>query len=143
MGECLNEKAGSRNSEERTAVELIEDGVFKNIFIPRALNEVSKPEVEIKRIVEAPYESVTGTRKTYSPTSSSESGGSSDEEDDSIKDPSRGRENSKSIKHLRPKDESPNSRKERKKAFRDSKAEKRKDKIKKHVKKRKEKATGK
>ena len=39
----------------------------------------------------------------------------------------------------RPRDESPNSRKERKKAFREEKSAKRKEKVKKHIKKRKEK----
>lgn len=59
--------------------------------------------------------------------------GEMEEGDDSDDD------SSKFINSRRPRDESPNSRKERKRAVKDQQAEKRKIKIKKHVKKRKEK----
>ncbi|KAF0313240.1 Serine/threonine-protein kinase RIO1 [Amphibalanus amphitrite] len=63
--------------------------------------------------------------------------GSSGEEDSEDSDDEDG--GSKFVNSRRPRDESPDSKKERKKAVKEQKAEKRKSKVKKHIKKRKEK----
>ena len=136
--EKLNHKASQRTDEERTAQEEIEAEVFKQIFIPRKLIEVDFPEREIAKaksgLEDDPvYKSVTGVQlDDVISTSESDSSGESESDQSDESTPFKDSH--------RPRDESPNSRKERKKAFKADKAEKRKTKVKKHVKKRKEKA---
>lgn len=142
--EKLNGKASQRTEDERSAQEQIEAEVFKQIFIPRKLIEVNFEDIQ-KDIAKAKsdqvdgapvYKSVTGVQLNKNDTTSDSSendSSDSDAEDDKSK---------KSFQDShRPRGESPNSRKERKKAIKDEQAEKRKSKIKKHVKKRKEKAS--
>ena len=137
--EKLSEKASKRTEEERSAQELIENEVFKQIFIPRKLMDVDvfgkaknpgNPENS-----EPVYKSVTGVRLDKEASESDEVSENSDEsESESENEEKVGFKDSH-----RPRDESPNSKKERKKALKEEKAEKRKNKVKKHVKKRKEK----
>ena len=133
--EKLSEKASQRTEDERTALELVENEVFKQIFIPRKLIEVDFPErdIESNKGAEDPvYKSVTGVKLDASESSTdsdSSDENNEDEEKEAFKDSHR------------PRDESPNSKKERKKAIKAEQAEKRKNKVKKHVKKRKEKVS--
>merc|ERR1712029_505394 len=155
--ERLSEKAAGRTTEEMTAQEKVEEEVFKQIFIPRSLIEVSHPERDVKAAkaetdgkqqtdLLAPYQAVTGLQlkqgidvdddtNSGSDSSCGNDEASSDEEDDDASKTEKGFKDSH-----RPRDESPNSRKERKKAVKDAQADKRKTKMKKHLKKRKEKA---
>merc|ERR1719282_1962301 len=132
--EKLSEKASQRTEDERTALELVENEVFKQIFIPRKLIEVDFPERDIegnKGAEDPVYKSVTGVKldASESSTDSDSSDENDEEEKEAFKDSHR------------PRDESPNSKKERKKAIKAEQAEKRKNKVKKHVKKRKEKVS--
>merc|ERR1712110_1141442 len=117
------------------------EAVFKQVFIPRRLNEVAKPERDI-RIMKTggnlgveDYSAVTGLNdnttdvKDQSDASYSDSDEDSDEEEKAKKGFTQSR---------RPKEESKEEKAERKKAVKEAKAEKRKEKIPKHMKKRKE-----
>ena len=147
--------ASGRTEEERSALQEVEEEVFKQIFIPRSLLEVDFPERDIAGIKsgnkEEAYQSVTGVKidlDSVDPDStqdcdkinrngslSSRCSGTSEEETSSDED-----QKTKFKDSHRPRAESPNSRKERKKLVREEKAEKRENKMKKHIKKRKEKA---
>jgi RIO kinase 1 len=98
------------------------------------LAEVVDIEKDLKKQdSEVLYRTVAGI--TEAAGESSEEGededSSSDDSDDDV-------ESSKFVDCSRPRDESPSTKKERKKAIKDQQAEKRKSKVKKHVKKRKE-----
>ncbi|GBM01382.1 Serine/threonine-protein kinase RIO1 [Araneus ventricosus] len=121
----------------------VDEEVFKQAYIPKRLDEVIDAERDIfVGNEEALYHAVTGLQpqnavETSEPESnktdsdnSSEEGSDADEEGEK----SKGFVNSR-----RPRDESPNSKKERKKALKESRREKQKTKIPKHVKKRKDK----
>merc|ERR1719270_728037 len=103
--EKLNEKASLRTEDERSAQELVENEVFKQIFIPRKLIEVDFPErdIESNKGSEDPvYKSVTGVKLdvSESSTDSDSSDENEEEEKEAFKDSHR------------PRDESPNSKKE-------------------------------
>ncbi|EFX72127.1 hypothetical protein DAPPUDRAFT_111070 [Daphnia pulex] len=135
---------------ESTAEDLVKAEVFKQTYIPQRLDEVMFFERDIRQIkagekIELNYANVTGIKPDLSGpkqvpdildnsivdgTSSDEASGESDSEDG---------EKKQFVSSARPRDESPNSRKERKKAIKAEQSEKRKQKVKKHVKKRKEK----
>jgi RIO kinase 1 len=144
--EKLNKKAESMTEEERSADQIVEEEVFKNIHIARTLEEVPRPELEIVKIKTSeaesmPYQSVTGVRGRTRESDSDDDDVS--ESGESVSDSEEEAENVEAKKGFndshRPRDESPNSRNERKKAVKEEQAAKRKDKMKKHVKKRKEK----
>jgi len=144
--EKLNETAADRTEEQRSAQEQIEAEVFKKIFIPRKLDDVDFPERAIAKLrlgqeIDPAYKSVTGVQldqQNLEHSSSEPSENSSESQSDSEDEDKEGEGFKNSH---RPRDESPNSKKERKKAVKAEQAEKRKNKIKKHVKKRKEKST--
>ena len=148
--EALNAKACERTDAERSAQELIEEEVFKQIFIPRRLIEVSYPEREISGLKSGDkdkndivYKSVTGVQLSKKEESSGSESEANESESDAS-DEESGSESSEEDKAIfkdshRPRDESPNSKKARKAAVKAANAEKRKVKVKKHVKKRKEK----
>ena len=99
--ENLSEKASQRTEDERTAQELVENEVFKQIFIPRKLIEVDFPERDIdsKNNAEDPvYKSVTGVMLDDSESESSD--GAEDENPEAEKEPFKDSH--------RPRDESPN-----------------------------------
>merc|ERR1712115_513228 len=101
--EKLSEKASQRTEDERTALELVENEVFKQIFIPRKLIEVDFPERDIegnKGAEDPVYKSVTGAKLDASESSTdsdSSDENNEDEEKEAFKDSHR------------PRDESPNS----------------------------------
>ena len=153
----LSQIAAGRTEEERSAQQEVEEEVFKQIFIPRSLLEVDFPERDIAGIKsgnkEEAYQTVTGVkidagdcdikssedcRKPIRKGSLSSGSANTEEEcctsDDDLEAQTKFKDGH------RPRTESPNSRKERKKLVREEKAEKRETKMKKHVKKRKEKA---
>ena len=138
----LSTLASQRTEEERSAQEEVEEEVFKQIFIPRSLREVDFPERDIVGIKsgkkEEAYQTVTGVKIVHSRNGSLSSGQDDTSEED-VSSESDSDEKSKFKDSHRPRTESPNSRKERKKLVREEKAEKRESKMKKHIKKRKEK----
>ncbi|XP_059483747.1 serine/threonine-protein kinase RIO1 [Neocloeon triangulifer] len=128
----LSQKSASEIYDE------VDDEVFKKAYIPRTLTEVIDFEKDLaKDDSEVLYRTVAGI-KVDKEGSAEESGSEGGEEADSSASESDS-EASKFVNCARPREESPNSKKERKKAIKDQQAEKRKAKIKKHVKKRKEK----
>jgi len=135
----LAEVAAGRTDQERTDQELVDEEVFKKVYIPRRLNEVDRPDLDIANIKaggEVDYSAVTGLDIENEQDGDnedsdwSESGDGEEDKDAKVKN--------KFVSSHRPRDESPNSKKERKKAIKDANAEQRKVKIKKHVKKKKE-----
>ena len=148
--ERLSEMASER--EPLTAEELISEEVFKRIYIPRKLDEVAAAQRDIDDLKsgvksDVSYRSVTGVQLLPSldhnddDDNEDESDDGDESEDD---DESEGEESKSGFKSSRrPKEESLESKKERKKAVKAEQAEKRKHKIKKHVKKKKERANSK
>ena len=149
--EKLNEKASLRTEDERSAQEIVEAEVFKKIFIPRQLMDVNFPERAISNVnkdeTEPVYKSVTGVQLQQKANETPEFSDKDEDDKSQIKSDfdsstsSNEDDNSKFKDSHRPRNESPNSRKERKKALKAETAEKRKSKVKKHVKKRKEKVS--
>ncbi|XP_072947731.1 serine/threonine-protein kinase RIO1 [Epargyreus clarus] len=151
--EKLSEKAASRNFEEMSAQEQIEEEAFKNIYIPKRLTEVINYERDITKAKKGEtddlaYKKIAGFNENLTGTAdkpdilqednlsgSSSEGSSGDENDDDGQ--------TKFKNSSRPRDESPNSKKARKKAVKEEKAEKRKTKTKKHIKKRRDKGSAK
>ena len=130
--------ASSRSEEERSAQQIVDEEVFKQVFIPRRLNEVAKPEADIlKRKEEGSsaldYGALTGLTGVEEDDDSEEVEGASDKEEEV--------EEKTFVNSRRPRQEDKEAKAEKKKAVKDAKAEKRKDKIPKHVEKRKEKAS--
>merc|ERR1719318_121500 len=116
--DALADIAAERTEEERDAQAVVDEEVFKQVFIPRRLAEVEKPHVDIQQIKK---------------TGEEEDEGSSDDEGEDVEE-----KREKFVSSARPKNEDKEEKKERKKAIREAKADKRKDKIPKHLKKRKE-----
>jgi len=135
--EELSEKIQNRNVDELTAQQKIDEEVFKNAFIPKRLNEVYNAERDVfekEKGGDLIYKTITGLhggpKGNKGWETESEETCSSDEEDEIEKE--------KKLP-LRPKNETAEERRARKKVIKDEKAEKRKTKTPKHVKKRKEK----
>ncbi|XP_071964522.1 serine/threonine-protein kinase RIO1-like [Antedon mediterranea] len=147
--------ASERSENEPTEQEKVDEGVFKQTYIPRTLDEVEDYEKHILKIQEGGageeiyYSTLTGMKpdlsgvqqqpallseQTNEEIDDSDTGSSDDEESEGSLTGSR-----QSHKHQRSRDESPNTKKERKQAVKDEKREKRKTKVPKHLKKRKEK----
>lgn len=129
--DALEEIASSRTAEERSAQQIVDEEVFKQVFIPRRLNEVAKPEADILKSKQEgssvlDYGAVTGLTGVDDISDKEEKESVSDEEV----------EEKCFVSSRRPKHEDKESKAERKKAVREAKAEKRKDKVPKHVKKR-------
>jgi len=147
----MAELAAERNAKGGvTAEEMVKEEVFKKTYIPQRLDEVKFYERDINQVKagekkELIYSTITGIKSDLSgtqqvpeilencPPQSDNSSDSSSEDSDSEK------KNPKFVSCARPRDESPNSKKERKKAVKAEKSENRKTKVKKHVKKRREK----
>ncbi|XP_018564797.1 serine/threonine-protein kinase RIO1 [Anoplophora glabripennis] len=150
MEQCLDmlaEQAAERG--DITATEQIEEEVFKQAYIPKRLTEVIDFERDINQAKSGiadnlVYKTLVGLKSDLSGTvqqpeildndddygesgSNEEESSEEDEEESKFKDASR------------PKFETLEEKKARKKAVKDAQAEKRKIKVKKHVKKRKEK----
>lgn len=134
----------------------MEEEVFKNTYIPKRLTEVVDFERDIQQVKSGEtqdlvYKTIVGLKadlsgaaqkpdilegKHENDTTESSSSSSSDDEKSSDED-----EESKFKDTSRPKHETLEEKKARKKAVKDAKAEKRRTKIKKHLKKRKEKTS--
>jgi len=128
--------ASTRTEEERSAQQIVDEEVFKQVFIPRRLNEVAKPEADILKSKEEgssclDYGAVTGL------TGVDEDNSECQEDESDIDDV----EGKGFVSSRRPRHEDKDAKAERKKAVKEAKAEKRKEKIPKHIKKRKEKTS--
>ncbi|XP_013190851.1 serine/threonine-protein kinase RIO1 [Amyelois transitella] len=144
--EKLSEKASLRNINDMSAQEMIEEEVFKNMYIPKRLNEVINYERDIKKAKDGEaddlmYKKIVGFNEKLGTVDTPEilqDNSVSDSESDSEEE-EENKETSKFKNNARPRDESPNSKKARKKAVKEEKAEKRKTKTKKHIKKKRDK----
>jgi len=136
--DALADIAAERTEEERDAQAVVDEEVFKQVFIPRRLAEVEKPHVDIQQIKNTGgdalnYGAVTGVSHVNNQSGEEEDEGSSNDESEDVEE-----RREKFVSSARPKNEDKEEKKERKKAIREAKADKRKDKIPKHLKKRKE-----
>ncbi|XP_021354183.1 serine/threonine-protein kinase RIO1-like [Mizuhopecten yessoensis] len=157
------EMSVNRTQDDITEQQKIDDEVFKNAFIPRTLDEVIDFERDFSKAQTGKtdhilYQTVTGLKADLtgaqqkpvlleSKTDLSEAHTDLTEPDKSVVDSDEEESDSdnesddsnKAALSLRPRDESPNSKKERKQKVKEEQREKRKNKIPKHVKKKKEK----
>ncbi|XP_063976880.1 serine/threonine-protein kinase RIO1 [Diachasmimorpha longicaudata] len=151
MDEYLDAAAERTAREESGEVDHereVEEEVFKQAYIPQNLAQVIDVERDIKLAKSGTdnliYKTLVGLRADLKTAEKPEilgehsenSEGDSDVSEDESSDVSEGE--SKFVNASRPKDETPEDRKLRKKAVKEQQAEKRKTKIKKHIKKRKE-----
>ncbi|KAG8196037.1 hypothetical protein JTE90_029007 [Oedothorax gibbosus] len=133
LEEVLNEKVDP---------ESIEDEVFKQAYLPKRLDEVIDAERDIfdKKGEDTHYRALTELNADHETSSKPEEESASDESDSESSSTEEDENGEKTFKSCRrPRDESPNSKKERKKLLKEARKEKQKTKIKKHAKKRKEK----
>ncbi|XP_022191489.2 serine/threonine-protein kinase RIO1 [Nilaparvata lugens] len=143
--EKMSEQASK--SEPLSNQQQVEEEVFKNVYIPQTLSEVIDFERDINKIKagedtsDLTYRTLSGFTTDLAVKNASKNNKSGSESSDSDSESEEGENESKFVNSSRPRDESPTSKKARKKAVKDENAEKRKTKVKKHVKKRKEKAT--
>ncbi|XP_033645379.1 serine/threonine-protein kinase RIO1-like [Asterias rubens] len=140
--------ASERSEQQQTEQEKIDEEVFKAVFIPRNLDDVDDYEKDILKVQEGQtdeiyYQKLTGLENQGDATKSplDDRIDSEGEEEDNMmeKDEESAEDQSGTKVHHRPRDESPNSKKERKKAVKEEKRENRQTKTPKHIKKRKEK----
>ncbi|XP_045614128.1 serine/threonine-protein kinase RIO1 [Procambarus clarkii] len=152
--EKMKTLASSRPVGEMTNQEQVDEEVFKNVFIPKTLDQVIDFERDFeqlkmgeKTVKDIPYHNVLGFKKDLTgpevpahllPKDTSDSGSDASEEDEESEDEADLEKGDRTTAG-RPRGESPSSKKERKKAVRDAQAEKRKTKVKKHIKKKAEK----
>ncbi|KAH8259378.1 hypothetical protein KR026_003222 [Drosophila bipectinata] len=158
MEECLeriSERIKDRDFDAITAQEQIDEAVWQNTYIPKRLDEVHHYERDVAKAKQGVqqnliYGKITGLKSdldvqkqpdVLEPKEVSQPEGSDDgdEVEDSQDEDENEEDGSRFKNSARPRDESPESKKARKKAVKDAKAEQRKVKVKKHVKKRKEK----
>ena len=134
----------------------VDERVFERIFIPQTLDDLCESSTKDFRQVSTVLgmnETMTAARlvpqiledEVEHSTSESSSSSSDDDDDDDSSDYASAKEDTTSSQgqgNVRPRNESPNSKRLRKQAVREQKREKRKTKIPKHVKKRAEKLGG-
>ncbi|XP_053669738.1 serine/threonine-protein kinase RIO1 [Anopheles nili] len=150
--EQMSERIANRSFDEFTEKQKLDEAVFKQIFIPKSLHEVYDVERDVfeKRPDDLVYKTITGLANQPqhkeaaigqgdddSITDSASEQSDFDGEDDEV-----AKQSSNGMIVVRSKTETPEERKARKKAVKDEKAEKRKTKVKKHIKKRKERIAG-
>uniref|UniRef100_A0A8D0BGU9 Serine/threonine-protein kinase RIO1 n=1 Tax=Salvator merianae TaxID=96440 RepID=A0A8D0BGU9_SALMN len=156
------EIASERTEEERSSQDHVDEEVFKKAYIPRTLTEVKNYERDVDIMMKLKeedtalnvqqdnilYQTVTGLKKDLSGVQKVPALLQSKEEEESDSEDDGSSENSESgckeqeEESVHPKDrpaESNIDKKERKKLTKEAQREKRKNKIPKHVKKRKEK----
>ncbi|CAL4156327.1 unnamed protein product, partial [Meganyctiphanes norvegica] len=153
--EKMQEVSSARTVGQMTDEEKLEEEIFKNVYLPKSLDQVVDFERDLQQLKlgaksenDIHYRTLLGLSKDLKSVETapnllagdaSDSGGdiSGDEEDgsDGECEESRGEK----LTVGRDRNESPNSKKERKKAIKLAQAEKRTTKMKKHVKKRAEK----
>ncbi|XP_038057076.1 serine/threonine-protein kinase RIO1-like [Patiria miniata] len=138
------ELASERSEQQQSEQEKVDEEVFKTVFIPRNLDDVGDYEEDIMKVQKGQtdeifYQKLTGLEESSEKAQTPEEHGLDSEGDsDTSEDEERSNESGSRLHH-RPRDESPNAKRERKKAVKEEKREHRKNKIPKHVKKRKEK----
>ncbi|CAH1111522.1 unnamed protein product [Psylliodes chrysocephalus] len=154
--ECLDilaEKAGEQ--AELTSNEQVDEEVFKQAYIPKRLTEVVDFERDISQAKAGiadnlVYKTLVGLKSDLSGTiqkpeildnSPQKSNSNNSEESDNEEESDSEEDGSKFVDSSRPKDETLEEKKARKKAVKEEQAEKRKTKVKKYVKKRKEKVS--
>jgi RIO kinase 1 len=140
----------AKNEPLNETTDLVDERVFERIFIPQTLDDLcessSKDFRQVSTIL-GMNETMTAARlvpkilEDESENSNSDSS-SSNSDDDSSDYASAKEETTSPQGNIRPRDESPTSKRLRKQAVREQKREKRKTKIPKHVKKRAEKLGG-
>ncbi|CAH1159879.1 unnamed protein product [Phaedon cochleariae] len=159
MEECLDILAQqSADRTERSSHDQVDEEVFKQAYIPKRLTEVIDFERDINQAKAGiadnlVYKTLVGLKSDLSGTvqrpemlkcdkseeesddGSSSCGETSEEEEEDAA------EGSKFVDSSRPKHESLDEKKARKKTIKEAQAEKRKTKVKKHIKKRKERMT--
>ncbi|PRD21393.1 UNVERIFIED_CONTAM: Riok1 [Trichonephila clavipes] len=129
-------KEVKENPETYTEESKVDEEVFKQAYIPQRLDEVIDAERDIfvgdKEILyDANIKNQSRKESSEQNDTNSENSSSEDSEtEEKIKS---------ATNSARPRDESPNSKKERKKALKEARREKQKTKVPKHVKKRKDK----
>ncbi|XP_011310078.1 serine/threonine-protein kinase RIO1 isoform X2 [Fopius arisanus] len=122
----------------------VDEEVFKQAYIPQNLAQVIDVERDIKLAKSGTdsliYKTLVGLRADLKTADKPEilEENSGDSEDSEMSSDSGDEGETKFVNASRPKDETPEDRKLRKKAVKEQQAEKRKTKVKKHVKKRKE-----
>ncbi|XP_040288939.1 serine/threonine-protein kinase RIO1 [Bufo bufo] len=154
------EIASQRTEEERSNQDKVDEEVFKKAYIPRTLNQVKNYERDVNLMQKLKeedmslntqqdnilYQTVTGLKKDLSGAETVPAllHRSDDEEHDgSGCDTDSGEESGSDSEDVHPKDQTPASeldKKERKRLVKEAQREKRKNKIPKHVKKKKERA---
>ncbi|KAI8041187.1 hypothetical protein M5D96_005441 [Drosophila gunungcola] len=160
MEECLeriSERIKDRDFDAISAQEKIDEAVWQNTYIPKRLDEVRHFERDVAKAKQGVqqnliYGKITGLTSdldvqqqpdVLEPSTGKQEEGSeaqtSHSEDEGSQDDDNDDDASRFKNSARPREESPESKKARKKAVKDAKAEQRKVKVKKHVKKRKEK----
>ncbi|XP_051556722.1 serine/threonine-protein kinase RIO1 isoform X2 [Myxocyprinus asiaticus] len=152
------EMTSERTAEERSNQDKVDEEVFKRAYIPRTLNEVTHYERDVDTMLKKKeekssedaqndnilYQTVTGLRKDLSGVQtvpsiledSTKDGSAESEEDDDDEETESEEEDTKECGSQS--EAAPQDRKERKKLVKDAQREKRKNKVPKHVKKRKE-----
>ncbi|XP_051879722.1 serine/threonine-protein kinase RIO1 [Pristis pectinata] len=154
------ELAANRTEEERSNQDKVDEEVFKKAYIPRTLNEVKHYERDVDIMTKSKeenildkqhdnilYQTVTGMKKDLTGVQqipallenseeSDEQSNSDHDDSESELDPEGGGEKTPLKKHIQ---EDETSRKDRKRLVKEAQREKRKNKVPKHVKKRKEK----
>ena len=148
----------AQNSSLNETTNEVDERVFERIFIPQTLDDVcetsSKDFRQVSTIL-GMNETMTGARlvphiledENENSTNSDTSNSNSDTDSDDTSDYASAKEETEQEtiskgNNIRPRDESPESKRLRKQAVREQKREKRKTKIPKHVKKRAEKIGG-
>lgn len=160
--EKLMEIASQRTIEDVTDKEKVEEEVFKQVFIPQSLRDVENCERDRKRVEEGVdtdlifYKTMTGmkddlsgARQTSLPVEHTEDSSDGEENSEDVSSDEAGHAEDqqkeegtsvtggKTLNFVRPRGESPTSKKERKKAVKDVQREKRQEQS--HAKRRKEK----
>uniref|UniRef100_A0A182U7W4 Serine/threonine-protein kinase RIO1 n=1 Tax=Anopheles melas TaxID=34690 RepID=A0A182U7W4_9DIPT len=144
--EQISERIANRSFDEFTEQQKLDEAVFKQIFIPKTLHDVYDAERDAfdKSTDELVYKTITGLDVVEADQKQDGSDSDTETSSEQSDDEEGGKRSSNvGVVVVRSKDETPEERKARKKAVKDEKAEKRKTKVKKHIKKRKEKIAGK
>merc|ERR1719270_3379527 len=136
--DALADIAAERTEEERDAQAVVDEEVFKQVFIPRRLAEVEKPHIDIQQIKNTGgdalnYGAVTGVSHVNNQSGEEEDEGSSDDESEVVEE-----KREKFVSSARPKNEDKEEKKRKEEGDPGGKGGQKKDKIPKHLKKRKE-----
>ena len=143
--DALAELAAGRTEEERDAQAVVDEEVFKQVFIPRNLADVAKPDMDIQQSKKKGsgalnYAAVTGLSHANNKSDGEEGEDTSEEEEEENESEEEEERKKGHMSSARPKNEDKEEKKMRKMKVKEAKADKRKEKVPKHLKKRKEQA---